>query len=350
LALERYHKVAGRIRQAGDKEYAKKLLGCSAAWRGTAYWKMLQHVAAGAAAKAWRHHSSFNGRKTRWDRLLHEVFEESWQEKASCTDWTSTRSAFVSRALKLCGMDFPKLSRSNRRKADAFEKTFIAKPARALDYDATNVPWARVGCESGERIMSVEVLSDSELVVNWILGKAKMTDNHYRKRVSAIQNSVESMWQEGLILPRAPWMDLFRHIYREQNTLADAAAKTAFEKRANFWEEFLAMEKLRDGHPKYVRIFTDGSHKDGLAAMGYVVLAAWNDLDMKSSEVAEHWPSFCGDFEGMAAKEKLAMPAWELLWSAGSFLGKSTIVSAELAGIEEAVRMISAIAGTSIKG
>ena len=52
----------------------------------------------------------------------------------------------------------------------------------------------------------------------------------------------------------------------------------------------------------------------------------------------------------MAAKEKLAMPAWELLWSAGSFLGTFTIVSVELAGIEEAVRMISAIAGTSIKG
>ena len=75
-----------------------------------------------------------------------------------------TRNEFVTKALQLCGMKTPGLSRRNKRKAIEFQK--FSKPGRSLNYDATIVPWARYEAQNGVRHVEAEILSDSELVMN----------------------------------------------------------------------------------------------------------------------------------------------------------------------------------------
>ena len=73
----------------------------------------------------------------------------------------------------------------------------------------------------------MEILCDSELVLKWNLGHDKVKGPHCQ-RVGAVQNCIQKMWQAGVTTPRLPWVEVVRHIYREMNSLADAAAKEAF--------------------------------------------------------------------------------------------------------------------------
>ena len=128
----------------------------------------------------------------------------------------------------------------------------MARPPQTLDYDATVVPWIRNDGPSVKHATLFEVLSDSELVVNWILGRARVT-GQYGQRVAQIQNLTQSLWQAGHLSMRLPWMDFYRHIYREWNDLAHAAAKHALEGKTDFHKEFPAMEKVATCPPRYLR-------------------------------------------------------------------------------------------------
>jgi hypothetical protein len=267
--------------------------------------------------------------------MLWEVYNESWLTRAASRDWDSGRNNFVSCALELCGMKVPKLSRRNRNKANAF----VAKPARSLDYDSTVVPWMRMRGEPGEHLVAVEILCDSELVVKWILGHAKVKEA-YCLRVGAVQNCVQGMWQAGVTTPRLPWMDVIRHIYREMNSLADAAAKEAFTQQTSYWKELSSMNRFRQSLPKYLRIYTDGSHRDGLASSGMVVFGAWEASTVDPASLEPYMSSLCGTFAGMADASRMAMPVWEPILEAGKYLGQATIVTAELDGVEEAVAFL----------
>jgi hypothetical protein len=164
----------------------KKLFGYSASWRGSAYWKTLQCIAARDSSQERRHYGSFNGRRTRWDSLLYEVYAEAWFAKASTPDWNAGMESFIQQALQICGMGSPCLSRRNRKAAVEYKRS-MARPPRTLDYDATVVPWIRNDGPSVKHATLFEVLSDSELVVSWILGRAKVT-GQYGQRVALIQN------------------------------------------------------------------------------------------------------------------------------------------------------------------
>ena len=125
-------------------------------------------------------------------------------------------------------------------------------------------------------------------------------------------------------------MDFFRHIYWEWNVLADSAAKNALDRKADFHTEFPAMVKATTSSPRYLRVYTDGSHRDGIAGAGWVILGAWDVSDFECSE----------DFK---YDQSLVMPVWEPLLTAGRFLGSSTIVNAELAAIELAMQAVQKI-------
>jgi ribonuclease HI len=343
IALERYHKAAANVKNMNDSKYVHSLFGHAATWRGTHYWKTMQGVAAGqTTAEVWRHQVNFNGRKTRWDHLLYEVYAESWVTRASSSDWHASQAEFTSKALRLCGMDLPGLSRSNRKKGYLYSKGLIAKSARCLEYDATLVPWMRHTAEEGDKQIMVEVLSDSQLAVNWLLGVGKVGDT-YRQRVAAVQNRMQSAWTNRSVLPRLPWADVFRHIYRELNVFADEAAKKALDERADFCIHHAAFARMNASIPKYVRIFTDGSHKNGLAAAGYVVFVAWDAQVPSATDIPEHWTRFCGTLDGPSVLSNLVTPCWELALTMGRYLGQSTIVNAELRGLEDASSFIESL-------
>ena len=99
-------------------------------------------------------------------------------------------------------------------------------------------------------------------------------------------------------MPRLPWSEVVRPIYREHNELADEAAKNVLKQRGNFYTEHASFKKVRASSPKYLCIFADGSHVDGLAACGYVVFGAWSAANLASSHAVEHWHRYCGTLVG----------------------------------------------------
>ena len=139
-------------------------------------------------------------------------------------------------------------------------------------------------------------------------------------------------------------MEVIRHIYRELNDLADGVAKEAWSRRTSYWKEFPAISRLYHSTPKYLRIFTDGSHRDGLASSGMVVFGAWEESLL---ERADYMANFCGTREDV---QNLTMPTWELILEAGLFLGKTTIVDAELKGVQNATAFIRFVASRPVQG
>ena len=90
-------------------------------------------------------------------------------------------------------------------------------------------------------------------------------------------------------------------------------------------------------HPRYLRIYTDGSHSNGLAAAGWVIFGAWDVEHFQEDDYRNSVADFCGSLQQLTAKYKLVMPQWQQLLSAGSYLGPSTIVNAEFAAIETGI-------------
>ena len=103
------------------------------------------------------------------------------------------------------------------------------------------------------------------------------------------------------------------------------------------------MEKVATSPPRYLRVFTDGSHCEGIAASGRVILGAWDFSEFPCDDGWKYTANLCGSFEGMAAHQNLVLPTWEPLLTAGQYLGSSTIVNAELAAIEMAMKAVSII-------
>ena len=59
--------------------------------------------------------------------------------------------------------------------------------------------------------MGVEILRDSELVVSWTTGQAKVNES-YCKRIPALQNDLQCLWQAGATSQRLPWMEAITYI------------------------------------------------------------------------------------------------------------------------------------------
>ncbi len=79
-------------------------------------------------------------------------------------------------------------------------------------------------------------------------------------------------------------MDFFCHTYKE-NDFADVVAKTALQQRADFREDRIEALQCAKAHPpRHLRVYTDGSHSDGVAAAGWVLFGAWEASDVKHSE------------------------------------------------------------------
>ena len=95
--------------------------------------------------------------------------------------------------------------------------------------------------------------------------------------------------------------------------------------------------------PKYIRIFIDGSHSDGIAVAAYVVFAAWEDREIDPSSLSDHWAEFCGTLADAALQCTLVVPSWQLIMTKGVYLGSTTITNAELVGLEGAHSVIKSL-------
>ena len=73
-------------------------------------------------------------------------------------------------------------------------------------------------------------------------------------------------------------------------------------------------------------------------AAGWVVYGAWEEERVEAEDLPVHMARYTGSYEQIHSQ--LVFPRWTLLWTAGSYLGQASIVSAELAGIEAAISAV----------
>ena len=77
--------------------------------------------------------------------------------------------------------------------------------------------------------MRVQVMGDTNLVVNWLNGRWKINNQKFRADVQKTQNLLD----KTDIRPMADHLDSFQHIYRDGNEKADRLTHEAREKGAS---------------------------------------------------------------------------------------------------------------------
>jgi hypothetical protein len=98
-----------------------------------------------------------------------------------------------------------------------------------------------------------------------------------------------------------------------------------------------------DYPPRYLRVFTDASHCDGIAAAGWVIFASWDVDFFLGGEDSNRNADVCGTLRDVVKTNNIVRPIWHKILTAGTFLGSSTIVNAVLSAIESAIAAVTNI-------
>ena len=98
--------------------------------------------------------------------------------------------------------------------------------------------------------MRIQILGDSNLIVNWMNGKWKINNQKFKMMVQKTQNTMD----KTDIRPMGDHLDMFQHIYRNWNQEADRLTHVAREKGAT-WNSYIAEAGARI---EAVRSFFDG--------------------------------------------------------------------------------------------
>ena len=124
---------------------------------------------------------------------------------------------------------------------------------------------------------SICFFGDNLQTVQWINGLWKIKNNRWCGRIAWFQRSLSGVFFHHKCTPSAPFTNWFFHIFREQNTTADALANEG-QMGNNGIEAHVENYKAR--HWKYLAGFWDGALKTGDATGGCGAWIGWcNHLD-----------------------------------------------------------------------
>ena len=312
--LREIHRTAGMLRQPDAERFHGSnstviLLSEAIQWRDTWWWHQQQCVMTGSGSGEWRHASNFGTRGKVWDGPFVSYYGHEWHREARKDTWASTFEEFAKRAYCDVQSIFPE----SKVRCDAVQHGPSDKPPR----EVVDVPVTWRLQLPNTPATAVEFLGDSELVIGWVNGIALPRARNYSVRCEQIVNTVAREWQTGSIATREAVADWFRHVYREFNCRADSLANMAMDNHAS---EVHCCAPLAS-KPVYVRAWFDGGKRreSNLCACGWHVEGAWG-TDASSE------------------------PSWRQL-AHGSILlhPESTVVDAELQGLEQLVAAVVAI-------
>ena len=71
--------------------------------------------------------------------------------------------------------------------------------------------------------MRIQIMGDSNLIVNWMNGKWKINNQKFKMMIQTTQNTMD----KTDIRPMGDHLDMFHHIYREWNQEADRFSHVA---------------------------------------------------------------------------------------------------------------------------
>jgi hypothetical protein len=208
-----------------------------ARWRDLAWWHALQIIGASADplnSQSWRHERT--GSHACWERALVQVLGEDWRCAASDRHvWRRLSWDLTFRILQpFEGARPGRFSWAPSSLVDVLllpqlrEFTESAKPLvprSASDHwctDDSHAPGAlRCSC-----------CADSELLVKWVNGEARIEDRILLPLVQHLQDSLATLQLGGLLVPWNSVSPLVCHVPRENNVYADALANEALDNAA----------------------------------------------------------------------------------------------------------------------
>ena len=148
-------------------------------------------------------------------------------------------------------------------------------------------------------------------------GKWRINTKMYAKTVKLANDTVADVWSHGMITPRMPHANWFRHVYREFNKVADKLAGIALRTGAsNHKCDIPPIDVVRR-----LRGHFDGAFKEGRASCGWVI-------------------------EACRTHGKYGKPVWNEIASASVHIGYCSVVNAELLGAVQLVKAIVSICKT----
>ena len=170
--------------------------------------------------------------------------------------------------------------------------------------------------KSGKALVFLE--GDNKLVTGWTRGDAPVYHKPYRKRVARLQNTLQR-WHEMGLMPPAEGEDLIRHIFREDNTRADALVKGAkkYGGRGKWFQGNLQGQQIVAYRGQF-----DGGKDQNAVGVGWVLEGATTD-----NAGSYYWVS--------------------LAYGCRRLSPTTTVVEAELVGLEE---LMGALDSLLVKG
>ena len=141
---------------------------------------------------------------------------------------------------------------TRRREAHSWNKwrVFKAKLRRKDERNMTEREKQRICDPAWKNHKRIQILGDSNLIVNWMNGKWKINNQKFRKMIQRTQNMLE----KTDLRPMADHIDMFQHVYREWNQEADRLTHVAREHEVT-WNSYAMGEGER---VEAVRWFSDG--------------------------------------------------------------------------------------------
>eukprot|EP00973_Karenia_brevis_P086381 11977511-Karenia_brevis.AAC.1 len=172
-------------------------------WRSEATWedsKQALHAIDSRNTVGWRRPRP--GRSTPWEKPFVDSLGVYWQNKAPETnhrEWKLRQDHFVQRWCGTLGL---------RMHKHETNKTLHGRSA-AMCVHIDRAPWLEQWAETEQ--ISLEIWSDSELVMNWTAGRACCQHETQRILLDTIVATMSGLQALGAVVPRHPHLHWCRH-------------------------------------------------------------------------------------------------------------------------------------------
>ena len=203
-------------------------------WRCTTWWQTVQSIAteSNTPAPEWKHDSTFRNRGLLWDSVLVKTLGDDWLNLCSTLDPKDplTKSNFV-----LNAMQAVKLNRPSQAALWVNHQNNSSPPAQRPKKARTVEPLPDTPNVYGTpSAPAVSFFGDSQLVINLVNGNA-LCKGYLTKYIGAMQVNLYDTWLTNNVVSASnhQWL---HHIYRENNSIADAIADIAAKHNRIDWQ------------------------------------------------------------------------------------------------------------------
>lgn len=261
--MRRVFRIAAQMQHLESHKQSLQLLPRILEWKSVQWWQTLQAISPynGKLMRVTGVSHSRRGRPTlRSEDILWQHMGIDWQAQAAQPDWNSQFDKFRDAVYKGFNVRVPE---HMRPRTDASRRK-----KRPRIVPIPRITWDRP-CGLGP-VPRCILLGDSETVCRWLNGEWKVTCKQYDQIMDVVWRICYRWLKCSQCLPASVSGNFCKHVHREYNTDADAAAGL------HRWS-FTALADISRVRQKgyYLKVFFDGSRlEDGQTCAGIVILCA----------------------------------------------------------------------------